>query len=258
VRQPRVAELIADALRRPILSGEIPEGGSLPRQEVLIERFKASLTSVREALRILELEGLITIRRGNVGGSIVHRPNVVSAAYNLGLLLQSRAVRLEDVAQTLRQLEPYCARLCAERPDRGTQLVPNLREIAKHGRDVAGDRAFKWNETAREFHRAIVQHCGGETVSALVEALVLLWSGHEASWMRYAGDKVVSPSTKLRLQICDAHDEVLDAIEEGDGRLAEKLWRAHLGTAQRFHFAVDERQHLDATLLRDLAQQTDM
>src|ERR1700678_822751 len=116
VRQPRVPELIADALRRPILSGELGEGDSLPRQEDLMERFEASLTSVREALRILELEGLVTIRRGNVGGSVVRRPTVEGTAYNLGLLLQSRSTRLADLAETLSRLEPYCARLCAE-PD---------------------------------------------------------------------------------------------------------------------------------------------
>jgi GntR family transcriptional repressor for pyruvate dehydrogenase complex len=251
VKQPRVAELIADALRRQILSGEIPEGGLLPRQEDLIERFSASLTSVREALRILELEGLVTIRRGNVGGSRVHVPSAESAAYNLGLLLQSRSARLEDLARTLSQLEPYCARLCAERGDRAEAVVPRLREISARARARSDHRAAPWNQVAREFHRGIVQHCGSETIAAIVESLVLLWSAHEASWMRHAGDRLVTPSGKLRTRICDAHDEVLDAIERGDGQLAQDLWRFHLDSAQQFHFVVDERQYLDATLLRD-------
>ncbi len=251
MKQPRVAELIADALRRQILDGEIPEGGSLPRQEDLIERFSASLTSVREALRILELEGLVTIRRGKIGGSRVHVPSAESAAYNLGLLLQSRAGRLEDLARTLSQLEPYCARLCAERRDRRTAVVPRLREIADRARERSEQRAVPWNEVAREFHRGIVQLCGSETIAAIVESLVLLWSAHETSWMRHAGDRVVSPSGKLRARICDAHDEVLDAIDQGDGVLAQDLWRFHLASTQQFHFSVDERQFLDATLLRD-------
>ena len=92
---PRIAETVADELRRQIVDGELADGDLLPPQAVLVERFNVSLVSLREALRILETEGLVSVRRGNQGGAVVHAPTKSSAAYMLGLVLQSEHVLLE-------------------------------------------------------------------------------------------------------------------------------------------------------------------
>jgi len=64
-------ELIADELRSLIVSGKVAEGDSLGREPDLVERFGVSRPSLREALRILEAEGLITVVRGVLGGVVV-------------------------------------------------------------------------------------------------------------------------------------------------------------------------------------------
>src|SRR5947209_10077490 len=117
-RQPRLAEVIAAELREGILAGEYEDGGSLPKQEDLIERFGVSPPSIREALRVLETEGLVTVQRGNVGGAIVHAPQAGQAAYMLALVLQHQAVPVRDIVATLQRLDPACAEACAERPNR--------------------------------------------------------------------------------------------------------------------------------------------
>src|SRR3954465_5378754 len=113
LRQPRLAEMVAAALRKRIVSGIIEDGGMLPKQEDLLAEFRISPPPMREALRILETEGLITVRRGNTGGAIVHRPQPGKAGYMMGLVLQSRAVPLADVVDALKKLEPVCAAACA-------------------------------------------------------------------------------------------------------------------------------------------------
>src|SRR6201996_595515 len=115
--------MVADGLRERILSGELADGAMLPKQDDLLAEFRVSPPSIREALRILETEGLITVQRGNVGGAIVHRPQPAKAAYMLGMVLQSRAVDLLDVQNALRSLEPVCAAAAASRPDRETTLL---------------------------------------------------------------------------------------------------------------------------------------
>ena len=60
-----------------------------------------SRPSFREALRILESEGLVSVRRGNVGGAQVHAPTPENAARTLGLVLQARNVALDDLAAAL-------------------------------------------------------------------------------------------------------------------------------------------------------------
>ena len=61
LRQPRLAEIIAASLRDDILTGKLKEGDSLPRQEDLFTKFRVSLPAVREAMRILETEGLVEV-----------------------------------------------------------------------------------------------------------------------------------------------------------------------------------------------------
>src|ERR1700754_5208878 len=119
----RTAEIVADELRRQIIDGELSDGDLLPRQEVLVEQVRVSLVSVREALRILETEGLVSVRRGNRGGAVVHAPAKASAAYMLGLVLQSDSVPVADLRVALHELEPSCAALAAMRPVRLTTLV---------------------------------------------------------------------------------------------------------------------------------------
>ncbi|MDO9490043.1 MAG: GntR family transcriptional regulator, partial [Sphingomonadaceae bacterium] len=96
---------MADRLRARIFSGEISEGAMLPKQDALCREFNVGLVTVREALRMLEVEGLVTVKRGNLGGSVVHRPETWRIAYMIALSLQSNAVPLADVLATLRLLE---------------------------------------------------------------------------------------------------------------------------------------------------------
>src|SRR5215469_3718883 len=88
---------IADELRRLIVSGELSEGDSLGHEPELVERFGVSRPSLREALRILEAEGLISVVRGMLGGVIVHEPDERMAARTAALVLQARNVSLADV-----------------------------------------------------------------------------------------------------------------------------------------------------------------
>ena len=92
VPQLRIAETVAAELRNRILT---EDNYRLPIQEQLVKDFGVSYPSIREALRILETEGLVTVRRGSVGGADVHRPDEFSAAYHLGLSLQAARVTLK-------------------------------------------------------------------------------------------------------------------------------------------------------------------
>jgi DNA-binding FadR family transcriptional regulator len=94
---PRVAESIAADMRKRILRSE-SDNVPLPRQDDLTAQYGVSGPSLREALRILEAEGLITVRRGKFGGAYVHKPSWSSAAYAFGLSLQGQGVTVADLA----------------------------------------------------------------------------------------------------------------------------------------------------------------
>src|ERR1700681_3157259 len=92
-RQPRVAELVASQLRDDILSGRLKEGDVLPSQESLFSEFGVSPPALREAIHILETDGLISVRRGNVGGAVIHQPSAAPTAPMISTVVQGRAAR---------------------------------------------------------------------------------------------------------------------------------------------------------------------
>jgi GntR family transcriptional regulator, transcriptional repressor for pyruvate dehydrogenase complex len=110
---PKASDVLANELRERILSGEYPEGTPLPPERELVVQTRMSRTTVREALRILEVQGLIRIRAGRAGGAFVQQPGEENVASSLDLLIRGRRLRLASVHETREAIEPSCARLAA-------------------------------------------------------------------------------------------------------------------------------------------------
>lgn len=216
LRQPRLADMVARSLRERIVDGDLEDGATLPTLDRLVTEFGVSPPSVREALRILESEGLITVRRGNVGGAIVHRPTAEGAAFMLGLVLQSRSVDVADVATGLAHLQAVCARLCAQRADRQSEVVPSLRAAHEAALQSIEDDGRLFEKHARGFHRALVACCGNESLILLVGTLEELWSQQDEAWSRRVTTSSESPDPTLRRDGLRAHQDILEAIEVGD------------------------------------------
>ena len=225
--------MLADVLRDRILSGELGDGDLLPKQDDLLEEFGTSKASAREAFRILETEGLVTVLRGNVGGAVVHRPKPETAAYMLGLVLQSKAVELSDVGAALQYLEPLCAALCAGREDRATEVVPRL-EAANRALVDAIDDETNAVPASRKFHEELVKCSGNETMILVAGALESLWSAHEESWSVAASEAGRFPEPLLRKRALQEHEQLIDAIAAGDIDRATRTARKHLKTAQQY------------------------
>ena len=161
-------ELIADELRALIVSGELADGASLGREPDLVERFGVSRPSLREALRILEAEGLITVVRGVLGGVIVHHPDERMTARTAALVLQSRNVTLGDVHQARSAIEPACVRILAESPRRA--MIKELTELVEAQRRVVDDPE-KFGQANARFHHRLVELTGNQTLSIVAEML---------------------------------------------------------------------------------------
>jgi GntR family transcriptional regulator, transcriptional repressor for pyruvate dehydrogenase complex len=228
VSQLRIAERVAAELRERILSGD---GDRLPTQDELVRDFGVSYPSVREAIRILETEGLVTVRRGNVGGLEVHRPNDASAAYHLGLSLQAARVTIGDLAGGLQLLEPICAAECARRDDRDVEVVPALAANIAACAVLVGS-GVPFTHVAREFHDLVVAHSPNATMRHVVGSLVALWSAQEEAWAESLSRRGAYPSDLEAREVVKAHQRILDRIAAGRAVEAERLARAHLVATQ--------------------------
>lgn len=228
LRQPRLAEMVADVLRQRIMSGEVADGAIIGKQEDLIAEFSVSKPSIREALRILETEGLITVLRGNVGGAIVHRPQISKAAHMLGLVLQSKRVALRDVGSALKSIEPVCAALCADRADRHTAVIPRLRDVHQAALDCMHTDQLRFTVLTRQFHEEIVARCGNQTMIQLIGALETLWSQHEQEWAKRVTTEGEFPSTTVGRNSTRIHEKMITLIEAGKAEQVALVARKHL------------------------------
>ena len=127
IRIPKAAELVADTLRRRIIKGEYSPDELLPPEGALMASFNVARTTIRDAFRVLESEGLVVVRRGANGGGRVRVPSVSMVSDNASVLLQSRGATLEDVHRGRLMVEVPVAGMLASRKARKT-IVRELRE----------------------------------------------------------------------------------------------------------------------------------
>jgi GntR family transcriptional regulator, transcriptional repressor for pyruvate dehydrogenase complex len=233
LHQPRLADMIAARLRSDILSGRYQEGEVLDIASGVFADFSASLPAMREAVRVLENEGLLRTRRGSGGGVVVQLPTPRRIGEVIAMVLQARRTEPSDVGRALAYFEPICASMCAERPDRHVSVLPDLRRIVKSQRDELNDRPA-YMSNARAFHDSIVDHCGSETMVVAAGALEAIWSAHATTL--YTGDVPGAADEDLQQRLAaavDQHEKVVDAIDAGDGDLAARLLREHIAFTQR-------------------------
>jgi DNA-binding FadR family transcriptional regulator len=243
LHQPRLAEMVAEVLRERILTGVLQDGDFLPRQEDLLQEFRVSRPSLREALRILEAEGLITVRRGNRGGAVVHSPQAHNAGYTIGLVLKAQQVPLSDLGVALGRLEPLCAAMCASRKDRKKTVLPRLR--AAHEATIAAvDDDLEFTRLARRFHEVLVDTCGNETLKLAVGALESVWSGQEEEWAERASAEGGFPGRERRLEGLRAHERLIELIEAGDEAAVASVAQRHLDATQRYALSQQARARI--------------
>jgi GntR family transcriptional repressor for pyruvate dehydrogenase complex len=252
LRFHRLAEQVADHLRRGIISGDIADGGALPKVDDLLRSYPVSKPTLREAMRILEAEGLITVRRGRFGGCIVHRPTPANLGYTLGLVLAAKQVTIDDVAVALRHVEPACAALCAGRRDRARAVVPKLRALHKRYVRLADD-VVAAVAVSRQFHEALVGLCGNQSLIAMAGALESLWSSHEQSWANRVAD-TGEVTLEHRRHAGDTHLRIIELIADGAAEAVRELVAEHLAAAQRNPKPSTAGSAIDPVLVRDLTR----
>ena len=193
------------AIRERITSGSLPRGARV-HQEDLAEELGVSRTPVREALRRLAAEGLVEMRT-NRGARVADiDQGGMRGAYDARLVVEPGAARLAAGRRLLEPLARMRAAVAAQRR--------SLRSV---------ERSFEAN---REFHLALVAASGNDYLLQLVERL----------WVARIGatiyERQVETQERMVLDVRE-HEQILEAIDAGDGRRAESLTRRHLADAMK-------------------------
>lgn len=226
VRVPKAGELIAGNLRRQIITGELKAGEPLPNEAALMERFGVSRPTLREAFRILESEGIITVLRGAHGGARVQAPDRSVAARYAGLLLQYRGVPLADVYRARTELEVAAVGLIAADPE---GKVDRLAAVVEEAEAVFDDpHAFAKANT--EVHRTVMELGGNETLETLAGMLLDIMDAHAALYISTRNEpERPGASTALR-----ASRKLVGLLRTGEPGAAQAFWRRHLDSVEKF------------------------
>lgn len=219
-RRPKVHETVAHELRRRIVRGELEPGDRLPPEEELTGSFGIARTTLREALRVLESEGLIAIRRGRGGGPVVTRPDIDHLAQALAVTLQLEATTLGDLDEARQLLESQvAAHLAMHHESLDLSVLDEAIDQADTAAAAADTIAF--GAAAARVHEAMVASSANTTmmtISRLLRALVEGYYGEAAS--RASADEMARAVRSYR--------KLRTMIDRGDVEAARAHWRAHM------------------------------
>jgi DNA-binding FadR family transcriptional regulator len=222
---PTAAQLVADSIRRRIVLGELQDGESLPPEPALIAQYGVSRPTFREALRILQSESLISIRRGSRGGARVHAPSVDSVARQAGYLLQHQHTSLADVYEARLVIEPPAAAMLAER--RSAAVLDELRRVLDDERESVHDPVGFARASAR-FHERVVELGGNNTLSLFTGILGEIIDAHTESVLLEAADTDAGAVDRDSGTAHRSHERLLELVEAGDAEGARAHWLAHM------------------------------
>lgn len=234
VRVPKASDVLAGEVRERILSGEFTEGMALPPERQLVEQTGLSRATVREALRILEVERLVRIRPGRGGGAFVHRPGHESVANTVRLVIRGQQIRLEALHETREAIEPTCAGLAAKR-----RTVADLAELdAAHAELVSADDDIpRFLRANVRWHTAVAKAGDNELLIGFMTAL---------SQSIYAATDIDQfMDAEIREVTARAHAKITEAIRERDGAAAMRRMARHVCGFADAAARVDRRDQVE-------------
>ncbi len=230
--RPRAFHSIVQQIRDEIFRGRRKPGDRLPPEQVLAEQFHVSRTGVREALRVLESQGLVQVRHGYAGGVFVADVGLTPVLGALETSLQRGQLQVNEVYEARVLFEPTIARLAVGRGD--SAIIRQLDENIKRAKAMldAGSDVFAAN---LEFHAILAQAAGNRVFALVMQALLELL---ERLDREYPTNRGVS-----RRAVND-HSHLLDAIRAKDAARAEQLMVKHLRDLEGRFASIQEQMRL--------------
>jgi len=232
-RTEKVSEVVARSIMQDIAKRALQPGTKLPPESVMLDRYKVGRASLREGLRILEIQGLITIKPGPGGGPVVAAANGHDFGRMTTLHYQAVRATFRELVDARLVIEPLMAGLAAR--SRDPEMIAQLRSVAQHTREGLSDDV-EYSGGASDFHEAIAGASGNRILDLFGRSLKDVYSA------RVSG-ALFPMDARERVQC--AHEDIVDAIDAGDAELAERLMREHMEeflgfVAERYPGMLDE------------------
>jgi DNA-binding FadR family transcriptional regulator len=216
-RNEKKSEVLARQILRDVLGRRLRPGTMLAPEAVMLGHYDVGRTTLREALRILEVQGILTIRPGPGGGPVIAEGGSRGYARTSSLFFQVGRVRLLDVMEARGEMEPVIARLAAE--NRDPRALDRLRQAVALLENGAAASTAQFNEAGRVFLEAVADAAGQPVLSLFCRALDDVVSCRMTRFSLPPGKR----SESLARQAAIGR-----AILRGNASAAERLMREHI------------------------------
>jgi len=224
LRPLKTSESVARDIVHDIIDQGLTTGDSLLPEVAMLDHYGVSRESLREGLRLLEVQGLITIRRGPGGGPVVGTVDPANLGRMSTLFFYMAGATYSELFEAWVISESVLAELAARNPDaraREAAMAPCL-----HRQGHTPERLDEFVQQHTEFHGAIGSLVNNRVLELSMRVYGQIVSHHVA---------VVNDPRGLRDQIADDHDAIADAIIAGHHRRARELMARHIRNVEQFN-----------------------
>jgi DNA-binding FadR family transcriptional regulator len=219
---------VAEAIKDWVVERGLQAGDRLPSEPEMIERFGMAKGTIREAMRILEAQGLIKTRTGPGGGSFVHEVSKERARALLGNYFYFKNLTVADIYQLRLVLEPeLVASLAGKISDEAlARLEANVATYAEPSRSLEEERDHHvWS---LRFHAILAEECDNALLGFIVDFMVTILADLTVYRRLYAPRNL-----ELWEKGIDYQTRLIEALRAGDGGAARAIMKAHMQTAQK-------------------------
>jgi DNA-binding FadR family transcriptional regulator len=210
-RTLKTSEIVALEIVRDIVAQDLKPGDRLPLEAEMLVQYRVSRSSLREALRLLEVQGLIGIRPGPGAGTVVGRVLPGNLSRTLTLHLHMLGSNYDELLQAWMETEPVIARLAALNPDR-TRVKEALAPFLDDSHPYAVREGLR-------FHDIVAELADNQVLSLVLRSVGFIVT-----------EQVLTTTERGELEDHIVHDHrvLAEAIIAGDGELAANLMREHI------------------------------
>ncbi len=221
-RPQKAAMLVAQRIMRDVVTDRLQPGDLLLPERTMLEKYQTGRGTLREALRLLEFQGVIALKPGPRGGPVLRDPDSTHLASTLVLLMQFQKAPFRSIVEVRSALEPMISRLAAERMTE--QSLTDLGATIVQMRDHL-DRQDQFLDANKRFHDIIAWSSGNPMFGHIVDSLLGIMDGTVIG---------VDYPRPRRTAILTAHDEIYQAIRDRDPARAEDRMRDHIQAYVRY------------------------
>lgn len=215
IKRPQSLSMEAmQSIKALIFRGDYSPGEALPGEIELSGLLGVSRPVLREAIRVLQMQGFLEIRRGKQGGTFVTDLNRISFSDNLEALIRMKKLSVTDVNNVRLLIEPEVFRLAALHA--GQEAMKDLARIVEQTMTTTDlSRRARLNT---DFHRRVADACGNLMYAQIIHIIMDFIENFV---------QVIKPAA-VDLHGLSAHAPLLEALAGGDGDRAADAARKHV------------------------------